>query len=442
MGPGRHILIQLRDDESGFGLIEVVVSAMLLVLVASGLYLGLDAASATSGTNKHRSIATALAQQDQDRMRAMAVNELSNYDETYASSVGPVTYTVRSSASWVTDETGVEGCASETDPEYLPADGTTSGSKANYLRIASEVTWPGIRIDPVTVESIVAPPAGSFRTDLGSLAVHVRDRNGDGVPGVTVSLAGAQSHVDLTNQQGCVLWGYLPVGNYSVTISKSGYVDPAAVSQPSKEVGVVGEATATTVFDYDAGGRIQADYETLLGGTPTPANATVFTAVSSHLTVPLPPIGDGAPHGSYTSGLVYPFTDPYGVYAGDCRGADPVTHGQPAQLALVEPGATTAVPVRLPPVDLRAEQNGRPVSGATARFTATGSGCSAIYTRTTGSAGYLTDRAFPYGTYDVCVQATIIGTTYAASGTVANTDAAGPPPDRLAYDLATPGSCP
>ena len=441
MGPGRHILIRLRDDESGFGLIEVVVSAMLLVLVASGIYLGLDAASATSGTNKHRSIASALAQSDQDRMRAMAVNELSNYRESYTSRVGPVTYTIRSSASWVTDETGVEGCASETDPDYLPGDGTTSGSAANYLRIASEVTWPGIRIDPVTVESIVGPPAGSFRTDLGSLAVHVRDRNGDGVQGVTVSLAGAQSHVDVTNQQGCVLWGYLPVGNYDVTISRSGYVDPAAVSQPSKEVGVAGEATSTTVFDYDAGGRIQADYETLLGGEPAPANATVFTAVTSHLTVPLPPIGDGAPHGSYTSGLVYPFTDPYGVYAGDCAGADPVTYGQPAQLALVEPGATTAVPMRLPPVDLRALHDGRPVSGATARFTATGSGCSAAYARTTGSDGYLTDRALPYGEYAVCVQATIIGTTYAASGTVDNTTPTGVPVDDARFELSA-GSCP
>jgi type II secretory pathway pseudopilin PulG len=421
----------LRHDESGFGLVEVVVSSMLLVLVASGVYLGLDAASATSGVNKNRSLATEIAQQDQDRMRAMAVTELSNYRDTGTTRVGPVTYTVASSSSWITDTTGTASC-------------TSGDARAHYLRIASSVTWPNMHIKPVTIESVVAPPAGSFGTDLGSLAVQVRDRNGNGVQGVSVSLSGAQSYTDTTNEIGCVLWGFLPVGNYTVGLSKAGYVDPSGVAAPSRAVGVVGESTSTVAFDYDLGGRIQASYESLAssGGRAVAANGTAFTAVTSHLAVPLTPFGDGAAHTSYTSPLLFPFTDPYGTYAGACAGADPTLYRNAAQLALVQPGAVTAVTVREPPVDLFVKRSGSAVSGATVKLTGTASGCGALPNRTTGSDGYMTDRALPYGTYSVCVQGTVSGTTYFLRGTVTNTVPSGVPVGSATYDLTTRGTCP
>jgi Tfp pilus assembly protein PilV len=421
----------LRHDQSGFGLIEVVVSSLLLVLVASGVYLGLDAASATSGVNKHRSLATEIAQQDQDRMRAMAVTELSNYRATTTTRVGTVTYTIASSSSWITDDTGTASC-------------TSGQARAHYLRIASSVTWPSMHIKPVTVESVVAPPAGSFGTNLGSLAVQVRDRNGAGVQGVSVSLSGAQNYTDTTNEIGCVLWGFLPVGNYTVSLSKQGYVDPSGVAAPSRAAGVVGESTSTIAFDYDLGGQIQATYESVDSSTgrAVPANGTAFTAVTSHLAVPLPPFGDGQPHTSYTTGLLFPFTDPYGAYAGACAGADPTLYGNPAQLALVSPGGTAAVTVREPPVDLLVTRGGRPLQGAIVKLTGTASGCGALPNRTTGSDGYMTDRALPYGTYDVCVQATVSGTTYFLRGTVANAAPGGVPVGRATYDLTTAGTCP
>lgn len=433
------LLARLRHEESGFGLIEVVVSSMLLVLVASGVYLGLDAASATSGVNKHRTMAAAIAQQDQDRMRAMAVSELSNYHGTSTSRVGAVTYTVRSNASWVTDKTGTPGCASEVDPRFLPSEGSSAGSAAHYLRIASSVTWPSMRVQPVTIESIVAPPAGSFGTNLGSLAVHVRDRNGDGVAGVSVALAGPQSDVALTNAQGCVLWGYLPIGDYFVTLTKQGYVDKDGVAQPRKETDVVGEGTMTVAFDYDLGGYVQANFETLAGGVPTPASWPDFSAVNARLALPMVTFdGGGAPVASIRSAAVFPFTDPYGVFAGRCSGARPADAD--VQLALVEPGGTTPVAVRLPPIELQALSGGSPVAGAVARFTATGSGCNGTTTRTTGRDGFLTERGLPYGTYAVCVQAG----TRRLLGTVDNSAPTGVPAADARYDmtLAPTGTCP
>lgn len=422
------------SDEAGFGLIEVLVSALLMVLVASGVYLGLDGASATSGINKRRSVSSNLAQQDQDRMRSMTVNDLSNYRGTRTVTVASIDYTIDSRATWVTDSTGSASCTS----------GVTG---ANYLSTSSTVTWPTMTVPPVTVESIIAPPVGSFTSDQGSIAVQVRDRNGVGVPGVGVTLTGARNYTDVTNAQGCVLWGYLPVGNYDVDAAKTGYVDPQGAQQPTKPVGVVGAATNTLVFDYDLGGRIQADYDTWNGRAAVPANGTEFTAVSSHLTVPLAPFGDAAPHASFTSGLVFPFTDPYGVYAGNCAGADPLANGQPATLAQVNPGATAVVAVREPPINLRVVNGALPVANAAVTLTGTGSGCGALPARATGATGFLLDPVYPYGRYSACVQAAGRAQTVTMTGatTLANTSPTGIAAGNAAtFDMAAApvGTCP
>lgn len=372
------------DDETGIGLIEVIVSALLLVLVASGVYLGLDAASATSGTNKRRSLATGVAQQDQDRMRAMAVAELSNFRDERRMRVGAIEFTVRSSASWVTDGSGTASC-------------TAATARTSYLRIASSVTWAGMTIKPVGIESVIAPPNGSFGTNLGSLAVEVRDRDGLPVPGAAVTLTGPRSYTDTTNSLGCVLWGYLPAGSYAVAVAKPGYVSPEGVAQPSRAVGVVGETTATAGFDYDRGGQVRANYTTWNGTGWVTAAGAAFTIQHPRMTVALPPVT------SDLSGLVYPFPDPYSVYAGSCPGADPLRNGQPATTAAVPRGGVASVDVRLASLGVKVVNGTTPRAGATLTLTGTGAGCGPLPPRATGSDGYPADRAVPLGSYSLCV---------------------------------------
>ncbi len=59
-------------SEAGFALIEVLVSAVLLVVIALALLAGADRAASTSLAGKGRSVAATLAEQDQERMRAHA----------------------------------------------------------------------------------------------------------------------------------------------------------------------------------------------------------------------------------------------------------------------------------------------------------------------------------------------------------------------------------
>src|SRR5947209_802376 len=111
-----------------------MVSAALLVVVATGVFAGIDGPGATSSMDQAKSVAATLAQQDQDRMRAYRFNDLSNYQPPPTQKVvGGVTYTVRSKAEWATDSTGSLSC--------------TSGSQANYLKLTSTVSWPGAGSD-------------------------------------------------------------------------------------------------------------------------------------------------------------------------------------------------------------------------------------------------------------------------------------------------------
>jgi Tfp pilus assembly protein PilV len=436
VGPIEHRRRITLREEAGFGLVEVLVSAVLVVLVSLGVYAGLDGASATSGVNKHRSVATEIAQQDQDRMRAMTVNELSNYRDSQTTTVGGIVYTVASRADWITDSTGSASCTSGT-------------AQANYLRIASSVTWPNMPVPPVTVESITAPASGSFSSTQGSLAVQVRDRNGNPVQGATVALSGTKSYTDVTNAGGCVLWGYLPAGSgYTVTVSKAGYVDKNGVAAPSQSTSVVGEATNTVAFDYDQGGTIQGVYQTWNGSSAIPANGLSFMATNPNLTVALPIFGDNNPHTSFTTGLLYPHTVAYTVWAGGCNGANPTTYGLAAQSALVTPGGVTSVNLREPPINFQVVNGSTPVNNATVRFTATAAGCSGTVSRTTDSTGFIADKAFPYGTYTFCYQSGTTKKVTAVSGatTLTNTSATGIAAGTAAkLDIAsgfTSGTCP
>ena len=69
----------LSDGEAGFALIETLVSAALLVVIAVALLTAAERAASTSLEGKGRSVAAAIAEQDQERLRAMPVTALSNY---------------------------------------------------------------------------------------------------------------------------------------------------------------------------------------------------------------------------------------------------------------------------------------------------------------------------------------------------------------------------
>jgi len=86
--------------ESGFALIEVVVSAGLLMVVAGGVLAGIDGPANISGRTEARTQESAIAQDDIERMRSMTFASLVGYTNTTTVPLNGANYTRTSTAVW------------------------------------------------------------------------------------------------------------------------------------------------------------------------------------------------------------------------------------------------------------------------------------------------------------------------------------------------------
>lgn len=389
----------LRREQSGFALIEVMVSAILIAVVAVGVLAGLDAAGNTSGRSKARGIAASIAQDDQESMRGQEVAELAKQRvRTRVVNVAGVSYTVESQARPISDTSGGSGC-------------TSTSQGFDYLKIASVVTWPKMRgVAPVKADSLMTPKPGSFGPGEGGLAIQIRDRNGTGVPGITVSISGPKSDSDTTDANGCAFFAYIPAGNYTASFAVAGSVTPDRVTSVSKLVSVPDGAVNKAPFDYDRAGQVTASFFTKVAGVAQAETAT--TLALSHPSLPAPGAvfysSGGSPAASITTTKnLFPFSSAYAVFSGGCADANPSKYGQPVATATIAPGASVVVPqviepalnviVRRPPAG-----TGTPISDASVKLLHRT--CAVTFNLTTISSGRLPlpGRGLPYGDYDVC----------------------------------------
>lgn len=384
--------VRRASRDEGSVLIEVVVTATLLVIVALGVLKALDAADARGAGQKGKAVAGNLAQAEQERLRSLTLDELSNYSKPpRIVTQGGAAYTVASRAEWVTDATGEASCA-------------TGGASADYLKITTTVTAPALRgRKPVTLDSILSPPARAFQQSEGSLAVKISDRDGVGVPGLSLSLSGTENVSGITNEKGCVLWGYLTAAaDYALTYSRAGWLDPSGATSITSTQGVVGEQTRTVEFQYDEGGSLRTNFVTRRPPSAGPGPGTLVPSKPGFTTVehPGPPstLKSFPMTGSaIDTPLLFPFDSAYTVYADKCAGANPST----PRTKIVDPGPVSdAGEIELPAIDVRVTNSSGPVAGAQVVVT---SACGTRYARTTGSDGRLDDPGYPFGTgFTVC----------------------------------------
>ena len=239
------------SSERGSLLIEVLVAAVLVAVMGAALFGALDSSAKVSGTAKARAGAAAVAQDDQERMRAMPIVSLNNLREHRDPVVvGKITYVVDSRADWIADASGGTDC-------------TANGKAADYLKITSTVdakNVPGLK--PVVVTSTVTPAPGTFQGNEGSEAVTVVNRNGLGIPGLTVTIAGPTTASDITDANGCAFFGYEPAGSYTGAVLASGYVNvngyAAGSANASFGVTIAAGTVSTDQVKFDLGGRAAA----------------------------------------------------------------------------------------------------------------------------------------------------------------------------------------
>jgi type II secretory pathway pseudopilin PulG len=430
---------RLRAD-AGFGLVEVLVTAMIVLILAAATFAGFSASSHATGLAKSRSQALTLAQADQESLRAMPIADLSNLHnkatpQNVCDEAGQhcVTYTVTSNADWIKDGQGIQSC-------------TQANAGFDYLKITSTVTWPKMGgHNPAKEESFVTPPVGTFGPGEGALAVKVVRADGvTGIPGVNVALSGTKSYSGVTNSQGCVVWGLLPSsGTYTVTASGAGFIDVNGNPTITQAAGVTAQALTTLTVLYDQAATANVSFFSKVATTNQQ-----FTEKVDRVTVAQPKMTavrsfgtQGSPQSSLSLSPLFPFATgspggPYRIYPGACPSQDPLAQTPPETnlqfLPSLSAGGSATAQVQEPALDFKVQVAGSGsyrggVNGAnmrdavagdnvTVKVTPTTPGCSATTPTvenidTSGTnAARPQDPGFPYGTYSVCVQGLVNGT--------------------------------
>lgn len=255
------------------------------------------------------------------------------------------------------------------------------------------------------LDTIVSPRVRSFDVDQGSLAVLVRDSAGAAVSGLSIGLAGPSTSLDEpTNDNGCVLWGYLTASSaYEISFARAGWVNPAGTSAGGGPATIVGDETTNAGYQFDRGAAIRANFRTKRPGedrliSTQPAIVRVDNGTGAGFSRTYD-IGTSDSLDTSASGLLFPFANSYVVYADNCLSAKPA---EPTSVALTPGSTVQAADVRLPALNITVKDRGVNVDNATVRVVTQ---CGTTYERQT-SGGLIDDPGFPYATSGMTLCAT------------------------------------
>jgi prepilin-type N-terminal cleavage/methylation domain-containing protein len=410
---GTFMSSRLIASDGGFGLIEVMVSMVLLSALALTTFAVIDQSTAQSAQGRSRSVAANLAHADLNRLRQLQFDTASNFSQvTNPAPIEGIQYQVTSKATWTTDDGATEQCATP---------GSSGSPGTAYLHISSSVTWPAMgKAKPVIADSILVPRATEIDRTAGSLIFTVQDRDAAPVPGVLVS-AGGQTAT--TSNAGCVFFPSIPAGPIVAGFSKSGYVDKTNHGPGSVPLSIALGKTTTATVSFDKPSTYSP--VTFLGEDGTNNHKWPTATMISHDTSSTVFTTPGV---SFSAGSLFPFASGYGFYAGNCPGNNPATYISntsvlPNQSVVATPGqpVTTAVAYLRSFVVSVTNATSTNALKVYIRPNMTGTGC----TPTTATGGILSGQALkaagsdgksndatinkvyiPYGTYSVCVENT------------------------------------
>jgi type II secretory pathway pseudopilin PulG len=336
--------------QRGDTLIEVLVAALLVALIATASLTGFGAVGGVVGNQRNEEQAATLAQQDQARLRGLNITQLSgslgNNGPTGVNTViDGTTYTVTSKSQFVSGANGAASC-------------TTSGTaNADEVATTSTVTWAPNNDGrpPVILHGIITPAQG------GSLIISATDQSGNGLAGVTATVTGPSTVSPLTtDSSGCAVFAGLTGGTYTVSYSDPGYVDkngnpPASWSGPVTST----QTAAATPLQLAQDGAISATFTTFYNGASHAATSDTFAASNANAGIAPRVFGtDSTPtNNAYSSTIVspttvFPFPSAYSAYAGNCNANSWSTTPAPPAVT-VTPAATSSVVIPEPAMIVR-----------------------------------------------------------------------------------------
>jgi type II secretory pathway pseudopilin PulG len=429
------------SDEDGFIIIEVLVSALILAIVAGAVLTLIAATTRSAASTRNHSVAYDLAQEDQARMRTMRLASLNRYVHTAEKAVAGTNYTVESQGEYVNNKAGGISC-------------TEANDSADYVQLTSKVSGPGI-IHPVTIQSVVSPSNSSADSNRGTLSVQSSNALGEPVQGVSVKINNG-AYQGFTETSGCANFAELAVSppNYTVKFEGNGLINPKGETSTTLEnVAIQAGQTFRVPTSWDRGGTLKPRFTYLEPSTgierPAPVDTMeVFNAESGQAAVTYGTAG-GIRSSTLTSPLLYPFKTKYAVYAGSCTTANPDPKSEkPANdvgigSVAIPPGGMAEPVIRVPALELtvttkegKEGKTGTEVIVPAARVTVTDTKCPSSTngvkrTYVSNAGGHLateikgkpetewpTEAGLPFGTYKVCASKKFGTETRRAEGEV------------------------
>lgn len=413
---------QHASAQQGFVLIEVLVSALVVTIVAAAVLTLITVTTRSAADQRTHADAYGVAQEDQARLRTMRISSLNRLQQTRTVSVGGKQFTVESSGVFVNNNTGSSAAC------------TAEASSADYVQITSTVKWPQIgKRPPVVMQSIVSPSNGSLDPSHGTLTITTTNGAGTALGGIGISANGAGTFSGSTDSTGCANFTDLPSGNYTMTTSATGYVDPQGDSSPwSTTVGVIPSSTQSVSLRYDLPGSIPVKFKYRVGSTSEFKTATADSVFVYNGEMPKGGRVYGTPGGTrstlVTASSLFPFKNADTVYAGSCETNNPNPEGKnppgAAAMANVIVPAGSAAPspeLQLPALTVTVKKGVAVVSGATIAITDENCEANGEHVRrnyvsnasgnqAASSTGTI-EPGLPFGTYEVCAQTGSGGST-------------------------------
>jgi Tfp pilus assembly protein PilV len=342
--------------DDGFTLIEVLVSALMLVLIAGAVASALIANVHTTADQHRRTEAQALAEQDQERLKGLSAAQLDNLSQTYTTTLDNYKLTV-SSQAWYLNSTNGTACS---------GGGAPGATNFKTISTVSGTNAAGVSQTLATDESVISPPAG------GGILAQFHDQTTSPLQGVVVSASGPDSDVATSDANGCTIFSGLPFGSYNLEFTAAGYVDPNGNASPlaatatvsSTGSGLTPPSTGNPV-EMGLGGGITGQFQTSYGGThnaqadglswysaggagiPMASFRTNATTLSSS-------ISTTTASGTTSAMGLFPFvssqspvsyTNNYQVWAGTCRQEQPPAG---TDMFTVNPGSSQTGPILEP----------------------------------------------------------------------------------------------
>lgn len=389
--------------EDGFALIEVLVSALILAIVAAGVMAVLQATTRSAADERRHAQGFALAQEDQARLRSMRLSALNRLDEERDVTLEGSVYHVISKGVFVNNSSS------------QPASCSSGETSADYVRITSTVDWDSLGSrNPIVMQSIVSPSNGSLDPSHGTLVVTTKNAAGEPIAGVGLSATGTGTFTGTTDSTGCANFTDLPAGNYEVVPNAPGLVDKHGDSAAGQPTSVIAGGTNTLPLEFDEGATLPVEFRYRVGSS-SEFKAAAIDSVFVFNTLMNPAKAYWSPSkarvSSITATPIFPFTSPDSVYAGACEKNNP-TSGEGIASVTLQPGETHSpiLTLNVPALEMTVTDGSSTINGA--EITITDEKCEVegkdlVRSFTSESKGHQSNGEYglPYSTYELCASA-------------------------------------